>query len=106
VEITRKNQLLALCLGTVLVFFAQSMFCFAKHAGLVRCGIHTEQHQNPGDSDQESQSPQSECFPVYLATIDADTVSVGDVLIDLVLKSDDAVPDSPVRDIDYPPQLS
>lgn len=43
---------------------------------------------------------------MYLATIDADTVSVGDVLIDLVLKSDDAVPDSPVRDIDYPPQLS
>ena len=109
-EIARKNQLLALCLGTVLVFFAQSMFCFAKHAGLVRCGIHTEQHQNPGDSGQQSQSPQSECCPMHshTAVVTTDTVGVliGDVPTDLVLKSDNTVPDSPVREIDLPPQLS
>lgn len=109
-EIARKNQLLALCLGTVFVFFAQSMFCFVKHAGLVRCGIHTEQHQNPGDSSQQSQSPQSECCPMHshaaVLAIDAVGVSIGDVLTDLVLKSDTTVPDSPVREIDYPPQLS
>ena len=107
-EIACKNQLLALCLGTVLIFVAQSMFCFATHAGLVRCGIHTEQHS--GDSGQQSQSPQSECCPMHshtaVVTIDAVTVPIGDVLADLVLKSDDTVPDSPVREIDYPPQLS
>ena len=41
-----------------------------------------------------------------VVTIDAVTVPIGDVLADLVLKSDDTVPDSPVREIDYPPQLS
>jgi hypothetical protein len=110
VEIACRNQLLALCFGTVLVFFAQSMFCFAKHAGLVRCGIHAEQHQNCGDSGQQSQNPQVECCPMHSHTavvpIDAVTVSIGDVLTDLILSSDSTVPDSPVREIDYPPQLS
>jgi hypothetical protein len=73
-----KNQLLALCLSTVLVFFAQSMFCFAKHAGLVCRGIHSEQHQNPADSDQQSQSSQSECCPIHphTAVVTSDAVSV------------------------------
>jgi hypothetical protein len=110
VEIACKNRLLALCLGTVLVFFAQSTFCFAKHAGLARCGIHTEQHQNSGDSGQQSQNPQSECCPMHSHTavvpIDAVTVPIGDVLTDLVLGSDSTLPDSPVREIDYPPRLS
>ena len=41
-----------------------------------------------------------------VVTIDAVTVPIGDILAGLVLKSDDIVPDSPVREIDYPPQLS
>jgi hypothetical protein len=109
VEIARKNQLLALCVGTVLVFFAQSMFCFAEQAGLVRCGSHAEQHQSAGDSAQSTTSP-SDCCHTHShgAVVIVDTVSllVGDVLTDLVLKSDNTVPDSPVREIDYPPQLS
>jgi hypothetical protein len=110
VEIACKNQLLALCLSSVLVFFVQSMFCFAKHAGLVRCGIHTEQHQHCGDSDQQSQNPESECCPMHSHTavvpIDAVAVPIGRVLTQLVLSSDSSVPDSPVREIDYPPQVS
>jgi hypothetical protein len=44
----------------------------------------------------------------HTAVVTTDTVGVpiGDVLTDLVLNSDDIVPDSPVREIDYPPQLS
>ena len=41
-----------------------------------------------------------------VVTIDAVGVPIEDVLSDLVLKSDDTVPDSPVREIDHPPQLS
>ena len=108
--VARKSPLLALCLGTILVFFAQSMCCFAKRAEFVSCGVHTEQPENPGDSDQQSPSSQAECCPPHshtaLVTIDAVSVPIEHVLSDLVLKSDDTVPDSPVREIDHPPQLS
>ena len=107
--VARKSPLLAQCLGTILVFFAQSMFCFAKQAEFVSCGVHTEQSENPGDSDQQSPSSQAECCPHShnaLVTVDPVGVPIEDVLSDLVLKSDDTVPDSPVREIDHPPQLS
>jgi hypothetical protein len=41
-----------------------------------------------------------------LVTTDTIGVSIGDVLTDLVLKSDNTVPESPVHEIDLPPQLS
>ena len=107
-EIACKNQLLALCLGTVLVFFAQSMFCFAEHAGLVPCGAHTEQHESP-EPAQSNTSP-SDCCHTHShgAVLIADTVSLlfGDGLTDQVKTFDDTVPDGAVREIDLPPQLS
>ena len=104
-----KSQLLVVCLGAVVAFFAQSMLCFAEHAGLVRCGTHTAQHESPGDCAQSSTSP-SDCCHTHShgAVVIVDTLSllVGDGLTDQVKKFDDTVPDSPVREIDHPPQLS
>jgi hypothetical protein len=100
----RKNQLLALCLGAVIAFFALSMFCFAEQAGLVRCGSHAEQHQSAGESAE------SNCCHTHShgSVVIVDTVSllVGDGLTDQLEKSDDTVPDGPVHEIDLPPQLS
>jgi hypothetical protein len=104
-----KSQLIALCFGAVLAFFAQSMFCFAEDAGLVRCGARTEQHERPGDSAQSNTSPSDCChIPSRGSVIIVDTGSllVGDLLIDQVRNSDDIVPDGQVHEIDLPPQLS
>ncbi|HEY5707229.1 MAG TPA: hypothetical protein VIS96_16845 [Terrimicrobiaceae bacterium] len=103
---TRKNRPLALCLGTVLIFLAQSMFCFAEHAGLIPCP--TEQHQDGDRSDDQRNAPSCSHVHSHGALVIAETVGVlvGDPFTDLCLRFDDGVPDGPVREIEYPPQLS
>lgn len=106
---TCKNRLLALCLGTVFVFFAQSMLCFAEHAGLVQCPTE-QQHQNAGSSDEKGQTTPSHCCHTHsqgaLVVVDSAGFPIGDLFTDLCVKPDDAAPDGPVREIDLPPQLS
>lgn len=102
-----KNRLLALCLGTILVFFAQSMFCFAEHTGLIQCADDVEQHQSAGSSEQQSNA---HCCHTHshgaMIAAHAIGVPVGGLLGKISLRPEATAPDSPVRDIDYPPQLS
>jgi hypothetical protein len=103
----RKNRLPALCLGAILLFFAQSMLCFAEHAGLAQCPAG--QHQDCGGSDEQSQDSPSCCHThSHNALVIAGSIRlpIGDLRADLCVKPDDAVPDGPVHEIDYPPQLS
>jgi hypothetical protein len=106
VAITRKNRLLALCLGTVLVFFAQSMFCFADQLGMASCcgGDHAE-HQNTSSSD--GSFPASCCqHGSALVVQDLPGLPVRHFSIGVIFQADDIAPDGPVQKIDYPPQLS
>jgi hypothetical protein len=107
VAASRNNRLLALCLGTVLVFFAQSIFCFAEHAGLIQCADEVEQHQSAGCSEQQSNP---HCCHVHChgAAIAAYAVAVpgAGFLGQISLNPDPTAPDAPVHEIDYPPQLS
>ena len=102
-----KNRLVALCVGTVLVFFAQSMFCFAAHTGLIQCMSDVEQHESSDTSEQQN-NPHCGHAHSHGAMIVADAagISVGDLLGGISLTPEATAPDGPVRDIDYPPQLS
>lgn len=105
-----KSRLLVLCVSAIVAFIVQSTLCFVERAGLVCCKVHTEEHQNSADSDQQSQSSQSDCCSTHchtaVVTLDATGAPIGDVQSDFVLKFHIAAPDSPVREIDHPPQLS
>lgn len=106
---TRKNQLLALCLGTVLVFFAQSMMCFAKEIGILPCCVQVEQHQSAGGDHQQSPSSSDYCCACFLGTImpaEGTDLSCETSSVTVSVRPDDAAPDSPVYEIEYPPQLS
>jgi len=102
-----KNRLLALCVGTVFVFFAQSMFCFAEHTCLIQCGAEVEQHESTGTSEQQS-NPHCCHTHSHGAMIIAYAVGVpvGDLLGNICVKPEVNAPDGPVREIDHPPQLS
>jgi hypothetical protein len=104
---SRTNRLLALCVGTILVFFAQSMFCFAEHTGLIRCVADVEHHQSADSSEQQSNT---HCCHAHshsaMIAAQAGSVPVGGLFGKISLSPEATAPDGPVRDIDYPPQLS
>lgn len=102
-----KNRLLALCVGTILVFFAESKFCFAERIGLIQCMSDVEQHQSAGTSEQQSNPHYCQTHSDG-ATIIAYAVGVpaGDLLGNICAKREATAPEGPVRDIDHPPQLS
>lgn len=98
-----KNRLLALCVGTILVFFAQSMFSFSEHAGLVRCVADFE-HQSAAGSEEPSDA---DCCHIDSSGLGAKVIGVPIAgLFGMISVRDATAPDGPVRDIDYPPQLS
>jgi hypothetical protein len=102
----RADRLLALCLGAIVVFFAQSMFCFAEHAGLIRCPVELEQHQSTAGSEEQSNAQGCHAHsPNAIGAKDVG-VPVAGLLGEISLKSNRTAPDGPIRDIDYPPQLS
>lgn len=109
--ITRKNGLFALCLGTLLVFFAQSMLCFAQEIGALPCCAQAEQTESAdGDHEHES-APSPECsgcfcFHGTLMPGGNSAFSFGSPGAVVVLRPDETAPDGPVYEIEYPPQLS
>jgi len=107
VEITRENRLLALCLSTVLVFFVQSMFCFADQIGMAPCcDADQSEHHDTSTPD----GPSSACCCQNSNTVLAVEVLVALPLrqfsVGMIFQTDDAAPEGPVQKIDYPPQLS
>lgn len=108
--ITRKNRLLTLCLGTVLVFFAHSMMCFAKEVGVLPCCNQAEQHDSAGGDHQHDSASISDCccvcFQGTITPAETTDLSCGIIVAAVSVRPDDAAPDGPVYEIEYPPQLS
>lgn len=106
---TCKNRLLALCLGTMLVFFAQSMMCFAQEIGAVPCCSQIEQEHTTGSDHQHESSTSDSCCMCYHGTImpvEAADLSCEILAATVSVGPEKIVPDGPVYEIDYPPQLS
>ncbi len=102
-----KNRLLALSVGTVFVFLAQSMVCFAERTGILLCSIHIEEHQSSADSEQQESSPQECCMHSDTAMgVNSLGISLASVPTGLALKLDSILPTGSIREIDHPPQLS
>lgn len=104
---SRKNWLFAVCLGTALVFFAQSMFCFAEDAEVIRCAEGAEQHQGAGSCQEQSNAHcgYAHCHGAVITTHAFDLWAIS-LHGKISLNPDTLVPDGPVRDIEHPPQLS
>jgi hypothetical protein len=107
VQLFSKNRLLVLCLGAVVVFFAQSMFCFADQAGFLPCcGAEQSEHHDATHPDETPssnccQNPNASTFVEVLEPLAIRTFTVR-----VVYPVDDIAPEGSVRTIDYPPQLS
>jgi len=111
VAITRKNGLLALCLGTVLIFFAQSMLCFAQEIGALPCCDQAEQTESPDGGHKHDSAPSSGCggcvcFHGTVMPGEDPAFSSGSSVAVVSLRPDETAPDGPVYEIEYPPQLS
>lgn len=109
--ITRKNGLLALCLGTMFVFFAQSMLCFAQEIGALPCCDQAEQTESPDGDHKHESAPSSECsgcvcFHGTVMPGEYSAFSFGNPCTIVLLRPDETAPDGPVYEIEYPPQLS
>jgi hypothetical protein len=102
----RENRLLALWIGAILVFFAQSMFCFAEHAVPLGCAPEVEHQQGAGSSEQESTAKCCHTHCDGSIIFQADNVPVGGLHGDVSLKAEATAPGGALRDIDHPPQFS
>ncbi len=94
----------------ILVLLGQSVSCMAEHAGLAPCAVHVEENHDAGGADQDGQSTPSNCCQTHshsaVVALDPAGIPRDDLLVGLAPGSSDAVPDGPVHEIDYPPQLS
>jgi hypothetical protein len=102
-----KGRLLVLCVSAIAAFIVQSMSSFAEHTGLIRCVADVEHQQSAGSSDPQTNA---HCSHTHshgaMIAVHTGSVSGGGLLGKISLKVDAPAPDGPVRDIDYPPQLS
>ena len=101
-----KNRLLALGVGTILAFLAQLMFCLAEHTGLIECAADVEEHQSANSSEQQSHALCCATHSHAVIAAGAVGATAGAVVGKIFLRPEATAPDGPVRDIDYPPQLS
>lgn len=109
-----KSWWAALCLSAAVLFFTQTAFCFAEDARIVACETSSYQTtfqngKNPGSKTPATANNHCCCHCVShssLITSASTGVFIGDMLVGLFFDTDDFIPDVPVREIDYPPQLS
>lgn len=103
-----KSWLMAFCLGTVFMFFAQIMLCAADDAGLVTCVDRTTDHSQQGASTSDAPTGH-DCCDAHSASVFASDhgLTVAHKLVaGGVFTTDDQMPEEPVYTIEYPPQLS
>lgn len=90
-------------------FFAQSLACFAEHAGLMPCHDETAQHdagsptKSKGDTD--TMCCHLSCHQAFLIS-NITQVSLGKIVVLNFWPSPEIAPEAPAREIDHPPQLS
>jgi hypothetical protein len=100
------DRLLALALGAILVFFAQSLFCLAEPAGLIGCPVEVEQHQSSAGSEKPSNPHCCHADSHNAITTRLVGVPAAALFGKISLKSDTSAPEGPVRAIEHPPQFS
>jgi hypothetical protein len=106
----RNSWLIALCLGTAVMFFAQVMLCAADDAGLVPCSQTASQNDRssvPEKSGEILDSHDCHCGSHTSLLLLAETAYLGGEFQNhAFFDKNDFVPEAPVHEIDYPPQLS
>lgn len=99
----------------VLAIAGQSVVCFAENAGLLSCVHEARQNcddSNSNTSDQSSDQSDSGgckhlgCHKPFSISGVQTFVVMSDKYPEAYLSLKSFVPDSPVSEIDYPPQLS
>jgi hypothetical protein len=106
----RKSWLFTLCVGTVVIFFAQTMLCFADDAGIIPCAHQSAQHDAGSSQQSSGGDPITHCGHSHshelLLVVDSAGLVVPDLLAGVSFNANGLMPESPVREIEYPPQLS
>lgn len=105
-----KTRLLALCLGTLVVFFVSSMACFADEVGAIPCFQSEFSECSDQEHDHASQ-PEADCDGCLCNQNTLLLKNVTSVVIMMpaefpFLLPFGLLPEEPVYDIEYPPQLS
>lgn len=89
----------------VLMLLAHSTLCFVEHTGFLACSNSVEQTPS---SDSSEPMESEDCCHAHshgLAAYDGGRGYLTHA-ISLSAKPDRGVPEAPIREIDYPPQLS
>jgi hypothetical protein len=95
----------ALCMAAVVLIFGQSMSCFAEHAGFLPCLHHCDHSHEAPSSSLDASPCDASCHGSFvLASADAPVCACA--IVATVPAPQESTPDSPVREIEYPPQLS
>jgi hypothetical protein len=102
----RKASFVATCMVALALLFGQMFACFAEQANLIPC-IHECGHSHDSQplSDSSDGCNPTACHSSFVTTAHDHFVPIVPVSADLCT-SDKSFPDGPVREIDYPPQLS
>ncbi len=104
----RKIWLTLLCLGTVCAFFGQTTICLAADTALIGCEESGDHH----DRDTTSGAPCAADHCSHCASHTSLLPAAAPAIVERVASdasfafANDSAPEGPVREVDYPPQLS
>jgi len=105
----RKSWLIALCLGTVAMFFSHIMLSAADEAGLLPCAQIASQNDRGASPMTSSELPSAHCCgcssDVSFLSSDLPAFHRNIQCVTFFARNDSA-PEAPVYEIEYPPQLS
>jgi hypothetical protein len=95
----------ALCALAVALILGQSLSAFAEHAGLLPC-VHQCDHSHDTSSTGKDAGPCDAACHGSFVLAHADSPARAFAGVSALPASRESAPDSPVREIEYPPQLS
>ena len=101
-----------LCLGTAFLFLANLCLCGVEATGMLACVADSAAHADtPSPLTGDGAAPGEHCDDCHTHSPLAFAFSAKSLAVDFsasarVRHIDEFAPDGPVREIDYPPQLS
>ena len=106
----RKQWMLALALGAVAIVLLQTGMCALECSGVLACTEQSSAHNGPSPDTDNSSSTDHCCHGnCRISFVALETMNVIPQLpqpSSRFATFQDVIPDAPVREIDYPPQLS
>lgn len=98
----KAGRILAIAFA-LCAFFWQTTACFAEHAGLITCHEQTCGTNVPADDETQAHPCHSASTAVLLENFPAvSSAAFGEIAYHATGLG---VPDAPIREIEYPPQL-